>query len=325
MRRATRPSVGRRGLSFRLGTVAAAVAAATGLAAAGLAGARASTAPSPARYPVPYTFAAGITAGATENGAPPPGANNWKCTPSAAHPRPVILVHGLAATMTDNWQTMSPLLADNGYCVFALTYGTEPGESSFGGLEPMESSAKVLGAFVDKVLAATHAPKVDIVGHSEGATMPDYYLKFLGGAAKVAHFVGLSPVLRGTTFWGLSALYDTDPSAADSMTSGYCQSCDEFLVGSPFITKLDAGGAAVRGVKYTLIVTEYDELVVPYSNGELTAPNVTDIVLQHQCPLDLSDHLAIAGDPVAGRDILNALDPAHAKAPPCTLVAPVVG
>ena len=64
----------------------------------------------------------------------------------------------------------------------------------------MEQSAAVLATFVNKVLAATGATKVDIVGHSEGATMPDYYVKFLGGARKVDHYVGISSVLKGTTY-----------------------------------------------------------------------------------------------------------------------------
>jgi triacylglycerol lipase len=93
----------------------------------GLAGVLALAAPTGAsQYPVPYNFSAGVLAAALTPGAPPPGSNDWSCRPSAAHPEPVILVHGLAANMTDNWQTISPLLANNGYCVFALTYGTNP-------------------------------------------------------------------------------------------------------------------------------------------------------------------------------------------------------
>ena len=281
-------------------------------------------------YPVPYNFAANIAAAALKPGTAPPGANNWKCKPSAAHPQPVVLVHGLLANMTDNWQTMSPLFADNGYCVFALTYGTDPSlpapANSVGGLSAMEQSAVVLEAFVNRVLTATHATKVDIVGHSEGATMPDYYIEYLGGAAKVARYVGVSGVKHGTTLHGVGTfIADFEslvPSAAGA-TAGTCASCNEFLVGSSFIKKIEARAPA-PGVIYTNIATRYDELVSPYTSSFLTGPHVTNITLQDHCALDFSDHLSIISSPITGRYILNALDPAHAKPPTCTLVAPAV-
>ena len=64
--------------------------------------------------------------------ASPPGANDFSCKPSAAHPRPVILVHGTFADMSDSWQALSPLLYDHGYCVFALNYGAYAGAGSLG-------------------------------------------------------------------------------------------------------------------------------------------------------------------------------------------------
>src|ERR1043166_2161725 len=107
---------------------------------------------------------------------PPPGANDWSCKPSAAHPEPVVLVHGLGANMQSNWSYLSPRLADAGYCVFALTHGRNTSApfpfDQFGGVVPMEESAEQLGAFIDEVLVATGAAKVDIVGHSEGSLMP---------------------------------------------------------------------------------------------------------------------------------------------------------
>jgi pimeloyl-ACP methyl ester carboxylesterase len=279
------------------------------------------------QYPVPYNFGANIVAAATQPGSAPPGSNNWSCKPTHAHPQAVVLVHGLLATMTDNWQTMSPLLANHGYCVFAFTYGTTPNETEFGGLTTMEQSATQLSAFVDKVLAATHTTKVDIVGHSEGATMPDYYIEYLGGAAKVLRYVGVSGVKHGTTLDGLgtgiSAFESLLPGAPDP-TAASCGSCAEFLVGSAFIDKIEARAPA-PGVIYTNIATEHDELVTPYTHSFMTGRNVTNIDLQDHCPLDFSEHLSIISSPITGQYILNALDPAHTVPPPCVLVLPAVG
>jgi triacylglycerol lipase len=279
-------------------------------------------------YPVPYLFSANIVAAALHPGSPPPGANDWSCRPSRAHPRPVVLVHGLMANMTNNWQTMSPLLANNGYCVYALSYGVPPGSEApldqFGGLNAMEQSAAELSTFVDKVLASSGAKKVDIVGHSEGATMPDYYIEYLGGAAKVARYVGVSGVKHGTTLHGVGSLvatYGTLFPGAPNPTSGTCASCEQFLVGSDYIRAIEARAPA-PGVTYTNIATRYDELVSPHTSSFLSGPNVTNITLQDRCALDFSDHLSIISSPITGRHILNALDPAHARPAPCTVVLP---
>src|SRR3954452_25367147 len=124
--------------------------------------------------------------------ASPPGANDWSCQPTAAHPRPVVLVHGTFADMSNSWQAISPLLKNNGYCVFALNYGSYAGSGAIGVYGPGElrNSAAELNAFVDKVRAATGGAEVDLVGHSQGGMMPRYYLKFLGGAEEVHTLVG---------------------------------------------------------------------------------------------------------------------------------------
>jgi triacylglycerol lipase len=289
------------------------------------------TAQSP--FPVQYSvIAAGPEVFTNPTGAPA-GANNWSCKPSAVHPDPVVLVHGLGATMAENWATFSPLLADNGYCVYALTYGLDPGEVYIGGLQAMETSSQQLATFVDRVLKSTGAAKIDLVGHSEGTVMPQYYLKFLGGAAKVNRYVAITPLYQGTNLDGVGALLAGleafSPSGAapfESAVAGLCGSCQEFLTGSPFLRHLYAdGNYAVPGIQYTTIMTRYDELVSPYTSGELHAPNATNIVVQDQCALDFSEHATMAFDPVVAQDVLNALDPGQRQPVPCTLVLPAIG
>lgn len=280
------------------------------------------------QYPVMYNYVPGILREAVAPGSPPAGANHWDCKPSPQHPNPVVLVHGLGGAAATNWSTMSPLLANNGYCVFALTYGMHPGFPQSGGFAPMEQSSHELAAFIDQVLAATGAHKVDLVGHSEGTVMPQYYLKFLGGAPKVQRYVALTPLYDGTTVDNTSDLLERlaeEVPGASPVTDTACASCREFFRGSPFMTQLNANGAAVPDITYTTIMTKYDELVTPYTSGYLNAPGVTNIVLQDKCPQDGSDHVSVATDANAAEFMLNALDPQHPRQVSCYPVLPVAG
>ena len=173
-------------------------------------------APAAAQLPVVYNGLLGYSH--TSPSASPPGANDWSCRPSAAHPRPVVLVHGTFADMSNSWQAISPLLANHGYCVFALNYGAHGGSEQLGvyGVGDIAESAAQLAAFVDRVLGATGAGRVDLVGHSQGGMMPRYYLKYLHGAAKVRTLVGLSSSNHGTTLDGIFTLGRTSPAPAAS-------------------------------------------------------------------------------------------------------------
>lgn len=277
--------------------------------------------------PVSYDFMAQAALTANAPTTPPPGANDWNCKPSAAHPRPVVLVHGTFANMDDDWQTASPVLVNHGYCVFAFNFGGSSPTSDVQGTGEIAASAQTLAAFVDKVLAATGAAKVDLVGHSQGGMMPRYYLNFLGGAAKVGTLVGLAPSNYGTTADGEVTLADLlgARSLMDSGEASTCEACVEQEEGSAFLAKLNAE-PTVPGVRYTVIESRGDEVVTPYTNAFLPAgPDVTNVTLQNQCPLDQTDHVEIASDPVAMADMLNAFDPAHPVKVPCVPVAPLIG
>ena len=259
--------------------------------------------------------------------ASPPGANDWSCKPSRSHPRPVVLVHGTLENARDNWHHLSPILKAAGYCVFALNYGESTILRVLKGTADIPASAHELAAFVDQVRKATKAAKVDLVGHSQGGgVLPIYYLKRLGGAAKVHTLVGISPSNHGTTVDGLHNLLEaaqilylvgvvTGPALAEQ------------VAGSALMRSLYAGGDTSPGVHYVTIVSKLDEVLTPYSRQFLTAgrgASVRNIVLQDNCPLDLVDHLGTPYDPIATRYVLNALDPAHAQKPACEIELPVI-
>ena len=239
------------------------------------------------------------------------GANNWNCKPSAAHPNPVVLVPATGANLGMNWVTLSPMLANAGYCVYSFNYGmTWLSIGRFGGLGDITSSAKTMSAFVDKVLASTHATKVDVVGHSQGGMMPNYYIKFLGGAAKVRTFIGLAPSNHGTTLSGLVTLgknLNILGFANSFLWSAGVPGLQQQEVGSAFQQKLFAGGDTVAGPRYVVIETNKDLVVTPYRNAFLSGPNVTNILLQDQCPANPVGHIGIFADSPTMQNVLNQL------------------
>jgi len=261
--------------------------------------------------------AAPAAAAAQSSQATSSGWNDYSCKPSAQHPRPVVLVHGTLGNSVDNWLGFAPYLVDRGYCVFSLDYGQLPGVPLFHGLGPVGRSAGQLSSYVDRVLAATGTSKVDLVGHSQGGMMPRYYLKFLGGAAKVNALVGLAPSNHGTTLSGLTKLLDLFPGLDEAIAKAAPGLMDQ-VAGSDLLNRLNAGGDTVPGVRYTVISTRYDEVVTPYRSQFLTGPDVKNVVLQDLCASDLSEHLTIAmTDRLAFHEAVNALDPAHATPTTC--------
>lgn len=261
--------------------------------------------------------AAGLPAAAHAAEGPASGWNDYSCRPSADHPRPVVLVHGTFGNAVDNWLVLAPYLAERGYCVFSLDYGQLPGVPLFHGLGPLKESAEQLSVFVDRVLGATDADEVDLVGHSQGGMMPRYYIRFLGGAAKVSALVGIAPDNHGTTLNGLTNLLPYFPGA-ESLLSAATPGIADQLTGSPFLAELNAGGDTDPGVRYTVIATKYDRVVTPYPSQFLSGPDVRNVLVQDLCPVDLSDHAAIGLiDRIAFHEVANALDPARAVPTTC--------
>lgn len=241
------------------------------------------------------------------------GVNDWKCKPTAEHPNPVVLAHGTGVNLGANWAKIGPTLANEGHCVFAFNYGMG---SPFnfggrvGGLTDIAESAGTMSAFVDKVLATTGAKKVNVVGHSQGGMMPNYYIKRLGGAQKVDRLVALAPTNHGTTVDGLVnlgkglGLLGVVNTAFDRLN---LQGLKDQEVDSDFQKALFADGDTVPGVRYTVIATKYDIVSTPYDKGFLKGDNVRNVVVQDQCPKNPVGHVGLFVDGPTTQDIVNAL------------------
>lgn len=307
-------------IRFRLTLVALAAAMLTLFAGVGSAS---------AALPVSYNFPQAVGESLISGAAAPAGANNWKCKPSKANPRPVVLVHGTTENQRMNWNALSPLLKNDGYCVYTFNYGA--GSFTLGqfyGLAPIASSAAELKTFVDQVLSSTKASKVDIVGHSQGGMMPRWYIQKLGGASKVGTLVGLAPSNQGTSMSGIADLGNLIPGLADTFVYSWCGACEDQVAGSAALTELNAGGGTSPGVKYVNILTKYDEVVTPYTNGRLSGSNVKNITVQDGCILDFSEHLAISYDRRALWHVRDALGTSWLKKglwAPCLPVIPLIG
>jgi triacylglycerol esterase/lipase EstA (alpha/beta hydrolase family) len=226
----------------------------------------------------------------------PPGANDWACVPTAGRPTPVILVHGTFGDRRNLLERMSRKIKEAGFCVYSLDYGNRA-------TNDIRDSAQELKEFTDRVLAATGAAKVSMVGHSQGGLMPRYYIRFLGGDQVVDDLVGVAPSNHGSSVTGppgaspLSAILDALVPALGQQSAG-----------SPFLTELNAGDETPGDISYTQITTKYDEIVRPHTSGYLApGPNTTNYTIQNLCPLDLSEHVLIPSSLTTISIVLDAL------------------
>ena len=262
----------------------------------------------------------------------PLGANNWACKPSAAHPEPVVLVHGTWSTAYGDWAGLSPILAAQGYCVFAVNYGNT-GYRTMNGTADLVAAAGEVAAFVKRVVASTGAKHVALIGHSQGGAQARYVANLLLPAGLVTKVIAITATNHQTTLSGLTNLGNAlglttfglsvlnaikMPGAAQQAVGAY----------APFYTNLNGSGETRPGIAYTNIATKYDEVVSPYTQAFLTAgpgATVDNITLQNVCAIDLSEHVSASYSKNVAQIVLNKLDPDHPHAIKCYAQAPITG
>jgi triacylglycerol lipase len=182
-------------------------------------------------------------------------------TLAAAAENPILFVHGWNSSGS-TWNTMSARFAADGWTA------AERNQWSYNTAQSNATTAGQLATRVNQILVATGKTKVDIVSHSMGGLSSRYYLKNLGGTAKVDEWVSLGGPNHGTStanlcFWNTS--------------------CFEMRPGSSFLNALNSvdetPGTTVR---YRTWWSPCDEVINPDTSTILSgATNTQTSCMSH--------------------------------------------
>lgn len=224
----------------------------------------------------PGTGSADASGSSQAAATPDQGTSAIDCAPSAARPNPVLVLHGLggtAANVASQLTRLTATLRTAGYCTLQLMYGNAKGTQGAG---PVSTSARQLAAYVDAVKSKTGASKVNIVAHSTGGLVANYYAKVLKGAGNLNKVVGLAPVTHGTDAAAMGAQLGSSgipggpagvmrvlpflrPLAGIALSQGYV----DVLAWSNAVCAVENGGVAQPGVRYAVLATKNDTVITP--------------------------------------------------------------
>ncbi|MFD1859037.1 alpha/beta fold hydrolase [Aeromicrobium camelliae] len=265
----------------------------------------------------------------------PSGRTIGGVVPAPRTPGAVVLVHGTFENAYANWNGLAPILAERGYCVYALNYGNSTGIAFLNGTGDLIENAEEIGPFVDRVLASTGATQVDLVGHSQGGAISRYYANLIA-PEKVNQVIGLAPSSHPTTLSGITELGKLVRLFGAAMGVLYlvelpaaAQQADQSPAPqAPFYQQVNGGGETIPGMSYTTIVTRRDQVVTPWQRGQITAgpgADVDNIVIQDVCAIDQSEHVSLPFSKNVAQIVLNKLDPDDERRVRCYPQAPITG
>jgi triacylglycerol lipase len=178
---------------------------------------------------------------------------------SASAHDPILFVHGWNSS-SSTWNTMVSRFSADGWTAAELN------NWSYNWHQSNATTASQISTKVNSILASTGAAKVDIISHSMGGLSSRYYVRNLGGAAKVDDWVSLGGPNHGTN------------------TSYFCfdTSCGEMRPNSTFLKALNSGDETPGAVNYGTFWSPCDEVINPDSSVALSgASNTQTACMSH--------------------------------------------
>jgi pimeloyl-ACP methyl ester carboxylesterase len=176
------------------------------------------------------------------------------------HP-PVLLIHGFLGTRG----SMYPLerrLADEGLCVFSFNLGALNSRD-------IRASSFLIHRKIESILSQTSVKRIDIVGHSMGGLIGLYYIKKLGGHARVRRLIMMGTPVKGT--WA---------ALAGVATLGlWSKSSWQLLPRSRFLDELSQGALPPEVDIYTLAAVR--DWVCPLPSTRLRGARSVTVRMGH--------------------------------------------
>ncbi len=174
---------------------------------------------------------------------------------------PVLIIHGFLGTRGSMYM-LERRLVDDGFVCVSFNLGTL-------NVRDIRRSAFLIHRKIERILAQTPSQKIDIIGHSMGGLIGLYYVKKLGGHARVRKLIMMGTPVRGT--WA---------ALAGVVTLGlWSTSSWQLLPRSRFRDEL-AQGPIPPGVEVSTIAAARD-WVVPLATTRLPGTSSMTVPLGH--------------------------------------------
>jgi triacylglycerol lipase len=174
---------------------------------------------------------------------------------------PILMIHGFLGTRGSMY-LLERRLVEDGFVVVSFNLGTL-------NLRDIRRSAFLIHRKIERILSQTPSQRIDIIGHSMGGLIGLYYVKKLGGHARVRKLIMMGTPVRGT--WA---------ALAGVVTLGlWSTSSWQLLPRSRFLDEL-AKGPIPPGVEVHTIAAARD-WVVPLGTTRLSGANAMTVPLGH--------------------------------------------
>lgn len=168
-------------------------------------------------------------------------------------------------------------------------------------LSGIEETAPSLATFIRGVLASTGATRVDVVNHSQAGLLTRHVIKYGGMADKIDTVVSLSGLHHGSALASLPPLLGVPDCLGVTI-------CVQLESGSDYLTGLNSPSEAIGNIHYVNLASIADVLAIPHTNNFMYGTgDITNVLVQDQCPLRLPGHLTMIVDGTVASGIVDGL------------------